>query len=112
MFDELANERMKEIHDLSKQIYFNNLTYHYKGKIPSKKCIAFKGPLNFYNTIREGYTTLEKAEEEQKEFKHEINDIVRGKKKTGGHMHAINNIKTLYESREKVTKLFNGYSRS
>ena len=49
-----------------------NLTYHYEGKISSKNFIPFQGPLNFYNTIREGYVTLEKAEEEQKEFKHEI----------------------------------------
>ena len=41
IFDELANERMKEIQDLSKQIDFNNLTYHYKGKIASKNFIAF-----------------------------------------------------------------------
>ena len=102
---------MKEIHDLSKHIDFNNLTYHYKGKIPSKHFIAFKVPLNFYNTVREGYITLEKPEEEQKEFKHEINDKVRGKNKTGGQIHAINNIKTLYKSREKVIKLFDGYSR-
>ena len=53
---------MKEIQDLSKQIDFNNLTYHYKGKILSKNIMAFKGPLNFHNTIREGYMTLEKAE--------------------------------------------------
>ena len=32
---------MKEIQDLSKQIDFNNLTYHYKGKIASKNFIAF-----------------------------------------------------------------------
>ena len=30
-FEELANRRMEEIRDLSKQIYFNFLTYHYKG---------------------------------------------------------------------------------
>ena len=63
IFDELANERMKKIQDLSKQVDFNNLTYHYKAKILSKNYIAFKGPLNFYNTIREGHITLEKAEE-------------------------------------------------
>ena len=63
---------MTEIQDLSKQTDFINLTYHYKSKIPSKNFTALKGWLNFYNTIREGYITLEKAEEEQKEFKNEI----------------------------------------
>ena len=98
IFDEFANERLKEIHNLSKQLDFNNLTYHYKGKIPSKRFITFKRPLNFYNTVREGYITLEKSEEEQKEFKHEINDIVRGKNKTVGKIYVINNIIT---NREK-----------
>ena len=92
---------MKEIHDLSKQIDFNNLTYNYKSKIPSKDFIAFKDPLNFYNTIRKSYITLEKAEEEQQEFKNETNETVRGKNKTGGQIHAINNFKILYESRQK-----------
>ena len=41
---------MKGIQDLSKQVDFNKLTYYYKGKIPSKIFIAFKGPLNVYNT--------------------------------------------------------------
>ena len=71
--------------------------------------IAFKDPLNFY--IREGYITLEKTEEEQKEFKNEINEIVRGKNKTGGQIHTINNIKTLYKSRQKVIKLLDDFCR-
>ena len=41
--------------------------------------------------------TLEKAEEGQKEFKHEINNIIRGKNKTCGQIHVINNMKTLYK---------------
>ena len=32
IFEELANKRMEEIRYLSKQIDFDNLTYHYKGK--------------------------------------------------------------------------------
>ena len=74
---------MKEIQDLSKKIDFNNLTYHCKSEIPSINVIAFKGPLNFHNTIREGYIILKKAEEEQKEFKNEINEILRRMNKTG-----------------------------
>ena len=50
-FEELANKRMEEIQDLSKQIDFNNLTYSYKGNIASKTFIRFKGPLGFYRNI-------------------------------------------------------------
>ena len=94
-FGKLANRRMEEIENLSKKI----------------DLIGFKGPLGFYKNIKEGIITLEKAGEEQKEFKNNINDIVRGKNKTAWKIHAINYIKTLYESREKVIKLFDDYSR-
>ena len=63
---------MEEIQDLSKQTDFNNLTYHYKGNTAPKTFIGFKVPLGFYRNIKEGYVTLQKAEEKQKEFKSEI----------------------------------------
>ena len=50
-FEELANKRMEEIQDLSKQIDFNNLTYRYKGNTASKTFIGFKGPLGFYRNM-------------------------------------------------------------
>ena len=43
---------MEEIQDLSKQIDFNNLTYHYKGKNNPQNFIGFKGPLSFYRNTR------------------------------------------------------------
>ena len=94
---------MEEIRDLSKQIDFNNSIYRYKSKtVP-------KGPLEFYKHLKEG-NILEKAEEEKK-IKNELSDILKGRNKTGKQIHAINNIKTLYESHEKVIKLFDDCSR-
>ena len=61
--------------------------------------------------LKEGYTTLEKAEEEQKQFKSEINEIAIGSKKSEDQKRTINSIKTIYESREKVIQLFDDYSR-
>ena len=43
---------MEEIQDLSKQIDFNNLTYHYKRKNNPQNFIGFKGPLSFYRSTR------------------------------------------------------------
>ena len=102
---------MEEIQDLSKQIGFNNLTYHYNGKGASKNVIGSKDPLGFYKNIKEGYITLRKVTEKQKEFKLEINKLVKRGKKSEEQISVINNIKTLYESREKVIKLFDDYSR-
>ena len=73
---------MEENQDLSKQNDFNNLTYHYKVKNAPKHFIGFKGPLRFYRNIKEGYITLEKAEEQQRELKLELNEIVKGSKKS------------------------------
>ena len=88
-FEGLANKGMEEIQDLSKQIDFNNLTYHYKGNTVRKAFIGFKGPLGFYKNIKEGYIKIRKAEEKQKVFKSKINEIVRGSKKSEDQKNAI-----------------------
>ena len=48
--------------NLSRQINLNNLFCYFKSENGSKNVISFKGPLNFYKTIKDGYTALEKAE--------------------------------------------------
>ena len=58
IFDELVTERRLEINKLSEGIDFNNLTYHYKGKIASKYFNSFKGPLIKYNDIKNGRISL------------------------------------------------------
>ena len=66
--EDLTNKRMEEIQVLSKQIDFSNLTYHYKDTNDPKKFIGFKGPINFYRSIKECYITVEKAEEQQQKL--------------------------------------------
>ena len=55
---------MNEIQDLSQQIDFNNSTYRYKDNNDPKTFIGYKVPPRFHRSIKEGYITLEKAEEE------------------------------------------------
>ena len=71
---------MEEMQDLSKQIYFDNSTYHCKVKNGPRNFTVFKGPLSFYRSIKEGYITLEKAEEQQKKLKSNIKEIIVGSK--------------------------------
>ena len=40
---------MEEIQDLSKQIDFNNLAYHFKDKNEPKNLLGFKGPLSLFS---------------------------------------------------------------
>ena len=72
---------MKQIQDLSKHVDFSNLNDRYDGNTAPKPLIFFKGPLGFYRNVKETYMTLEKAEEEQEEFKSKVNEIVIGSKK-------------------------------
>ena len=54
LFDEIANEKMGEIQNLSKQINSNNLIYYFKNESGPKFFIGFKGPLRFYKSIKDG----------------------------------------------------------
>ena len=73
--------------------------------------IGFKDSLSFYRSIKEGSITLEKAEEQEKEFKSELNKIVKESKTSEDQKSAISITKTLYKSRGKVIGLFDNYSR-
>ena len=54
-----------------------------------------------------------KVEENQKQFKSNLNVLTRGNKKnkTKGQLNTIKYIKDLYESRKKVTELHNDYAK-
>ena len=57
---------------------------------------ALKAFQFFYKNIKETHITLKKAEEKQKEFKLEINEIVKGGKTSKDPKSVINIIKTTY----------------
>ena len=56
------------------------IIYYFKNQSAPKKFCVLKVHSKFKN-IKEGNITLEKAAEEQKEFKSEINKMVKGSKK-------------------------------
>ena len=64
---------MEEIQDLSKEIGFKNLAYVIRVILLQNLLQVLKDPLGFYRNIKEGYITLKKSEEEQKELKSKIN---------------------------------------
>ena len=82
IFEQLSNKRINEIQNLSKQTDFNNLTYYFRGKSVAKIYIGFKGPLDFYSNVTDGYITQEKAEEKQNEFKKDLNEILKRRYKS------------------------------
>ena len=55
---------------------------------------------------------MRKSRRRTKKFKSEIKEIVIGSKKSEEQKSEMNNIKAIYESRKKVIKLFDDYSRT
>ena len=58
------------------------INYYFQGESAPINFIGFKGQLNFYKNIKDGYITLEKVKENQKKIKLDINKIVKGRHKS------------------------------
>ena len=87
------------------------INYYFQGESAPINFIGFKGQLNFYKNIKDGYITLEKVKENQKKIKLDINKIVKGRHKSEEQKSTTKNIKTLDILREKFIKLFSNYSK-
>ena len=96
IFEELANRRMGEIWDLSKQVDYNNLIYHFKSKTVPNFFFIYERSTKILLNIKEGNITQENQKKNKKEIrkkgKNEISNTLKGKNKTGGQIHAKNNI--------------------
>ena len=91
------------------KIDFSNLTYNFKGQTASINFGKFGGPMYIYGHMKNGDTTLQQVEKQQKDFKKELNEITSGntKYKSNNQLYVINNVKSLYESRQKIIDLLN-----
>ena len=79
IFNELYNERIGEIYNVSKEINFNNLAYHFKDSNTAPiNFIDFNGPAHICDEIKNGNISTSKIEEDQKQFKSKINEITTG----------------------------------
>ena len=99
----------------SKEIDFNNFVYHFKGpNITPINFIRFRGPLHIFNEIKNRNTLLKKVEEDQKMFKSSLGVITSGYSisKSDSQLNTIKNIKSFYNSRQRVIDLFNDYSKT
>ena len=73
---------MSEIRDLSRQIYFNNLTYHFKCKNAAPTTFfGFKYPWHHYKNIFNGVTSIEKSEQDKQQFRSDLSIITRRNRK-------------------------------
>ena len=114
-FNELLDKRMDEIQKLSDEINFNDLTYHFTGpSLASVDFIGLRGPLNIYHEIKNSNISIKKAKKDQKKFKSRLSKITSRNPKCRKEyqLDAIQNIKNLYNSRQKVINLFNDYAKT
>ena len=70
--------------------------------------------MHIFKSIHNGDTALEDIEKEQIEFKRNLGRIKQGlpKNRSKEQQNTIDNIENLYNSREKVVQLFNGYAKN
>ena len=101
IYDELFEERMDEILKMRGKIDFNNLTYNCKGQTTSINL----GKI--YGHMKNGDTSLQQVEKQQKDFKRELNEITSGntKRKSNNQLYVIKNVKNLHDSRQKIIDL-------
>ena len=57
---------MDEILEMSREINFNDLIYHFKGPSPSISFTKFGGPMNTYNQLKYSDITLRQVKEVKK----------------------------------------------
>ena len=82
VFNKLSSERIGKIDYTSKEINFNNSTYHFKGSNTAPiNLIDFRGSMHIYNDIKNGNISIEKIEEDQKLFQSKLNEITAGNPK-------------------------------
>ena len=113
IYDKILDERMDKTLKMGDIIDFNNLIYNFKGPASSKYFGKFEGPMYIYGHMKNGDATLQQVEKQQKDFKKELNEIKSGnpKYKSSSQLYIIENVKNLYNSRQKIIDLLNDNSR-
>ena len=98
---------------MNKKINYSKLVYYFKGPTHPISVIKFEGPMYIYNQLKNGEKTLKQLEEDQKHFKEDLKEIKSGnpKHKSEKQLYTIQNIKNLYDSRQKIIDLLNDYSK-
>ena len=67
-YDKILEERMDEILKMRDKIDFDRLIYNFKGLTSSINFGKFGGPMYIYGHMKNGDTTLQQVEKQQKDF--------------------------------------------
>ena len=107
IYDKILDERMDEIIELSREINFNNLIYHFKGSSISTSFTVFGGPMHAYNHLKNGDKALSQVGEDHITFRSELGQISSGNSKSENQLNTIKTVTNLYNSQQKTIDLLN-----
>ena len=82
MFNELADERIKEITELNKKVNYDDLIYRYKGNTSDEKCNTYDNAFSLLDKTRDVKISLSNAKNDQEKFRLDLNEIKKRKQKT------------------------------
>ena len=101
IFNELVDERLKEITELDKKVNYDDLIYKYKSNTKDIEFNQFDNTFSLLNKIRDGKISLTNAKKIKKNLK-KILEKQKGE--------TPNNIKNLNQAWKEVSKFFDDYS--
>ena len=104
MFDELADERLKEITELDEKVSRNDLVY--KGKNRDENFDEYDNALDLVDIIRNGEIRPSNVKNDQIKFKSYLGGTKKDGKKSKEQKNAIYNIEMLYKARKETTNFF------
>ena len=113
IYEEILEERTDEILKMSKEISHVDLVYDFKGPAASMNLGKYGGPMYIYGHMKNGEKRLQQVEEEQKKCKKDLTEITSGnsKHKSVEQSYTIKNVRTLYDSRQKMIDLVNNNAK-
>ena len=87
---------MDEMLKMSGKIDFDNLIYNFKAPTSSINFGKFGDPVYIYGHMKNGDTTLQQVEKQQKDFRKELNETTSGnpKHKNNNQLYVIKNVKS------------------
>ena len=81
IFNELVDERLKEITELDKKFNYDDLIYKYKSNTKDVEFNQFGNTFSLLNKIRDGKISLTNAKKDQEKFEKDFRETKRGNSK-------------------------------
>ena len=94
-YNKILEERIDEILNMRNKIDFDRLIHNFKGSTSSINFGKFGGPIYIYGHMKNGDTTLQQVEKQQKDFKKDLSEITSGntKHQSNNQLYVIENVK-------------------